>query len=226
MCPPISPDQPAFLCPLFLEENNHHASICIHGILQSGRRMRMGCWTDNIPDGLHGFCKAISQWGNDPLWIFLEACRPHHFWKMRLLRMQLGLKEGKGSVLGANSQLPPSELWFHLPKLLQFFYLPSFLLTLQPEHSSNTCDSSHTTCSCQQLCTVLSDIKKHSKNLVKCWRNLPELPRYLPLHIPYALFVFLMLGGGGWIVKKKKKNLQIEEWRISSQKYIYNCKSG
>ena len=128
MCPPISPDQPAFLCPLFLKENNHHASICIHGILQSGRRMRMGCWTDNIPDGLHGFCKAISQWGNDPLWIFLEACRPHHFWKMRLLRMQLGLREGKGSVLGANSQLPPSELWFHLPN---FFSSSTFL----PSHT-------------------------------------------------------------------------------------------
>ena len=127
MCPPISPDQPAFLCPLFLEENNHHASICIHGILQGGRRMRMGCWTDNIPDGLHGFCKAISQWGNDSLWIFLEVCRPHHFWKMWLLRMQPGLKEGKGSVLGANSQLPPSELWFHLPNFFSSSTFPPSL---------------------------------------------------------------------------------------------------
>lgn len=185
--------------------------------------MRTGCWTDNILDGLQGLCKAISQWGKDPLWIFLEACRPHYFWKMRLLRMQPGLKEGKGSVLGANSQLPPSELWFHLPNFFSSStFPPSF------SHSNQSTAAINVT----QHAAVNSSVQfcRTSENIPRIWLSADETclnyPHYLPLHIPYALFVFLMLGGGGWIVTKKKKNLQIEERRTSSQKYIHNCKSG
>lgn len=145
------------------------------------------------------------------------------FWKMRLLRMQPGLKEGKGSVLGANSQLPPSELWFHLPNFFSSStFPPSF------SHSNQSTAAINVT----QHAAVNSSVQfcRTSENIPRIWLSADETclnyPHYLPLHIPYALFVFLMLGGGGWIVTKKKKNLQIEERRTSSQKYIHNCKSG
>ena len=132
-------------------------------------------------------------------------------------------REGKGSVLGANSQLPPSELWFHLPNFFSSStFPPSF------SHSNQSTAAINVT----QHAAVNSSVQfcRTSENIPRIWLSADETclnyPHYLPLHIPYALFVFLMLGGGGWIVTKKKKNLQIEERRTSSQKYIHNCKSG
>lgn len=71
---------------------------------------------------------------------FPEGVQTHHFWKLRLLRIQPGLDEGKGSVLGVNSQLPPSELWFHLPNSFSSSaFRPSF------SHSSQHTAAIHAT---------------------------------------------------------------------------------
>lgn len=108
-----------------------------------------------------------------------------------------GLKAGKGSVLGANGQLPPPELI--PPPELQFFRLPSFLLTLQQSTAAINVTQHAAVSSSVQFCRT-------SENIPRIWLSADEtclnypLP---PLHIPYALFVFLMLGGGGWIVTKK-----------------------
>lgn len=125
--------------------------------------------------GLQGLCKATSQWGNEIPWNFPRGVQTPSLLKDAAVKNATGLGAGKGSVLGANSWRPPPGT--DSTSRTSVLQLPSFLLTLQPEHSSNHV-TQHLVAS--KLCTVLSDIRKHSKNLVKCWRNLPELPTLPP----------------------------------------------